>query len=222
MQILKVLVGSRAHGLATPTSDYDYRGVFLHRTSSVLSLNARLKDTGWVEADKSKGEKDDDTSWELRHFLELALYCNPSVLEVFTAPLVSSSPDGDAVRSLFPCIWNPIGVRDSFIGYGQNQRKKFLDDKDQRGHKYAVAYLRTLVQGYYLLKDGVLLSDMSQVGVEYDILKRWREGRMTKGEVIDTTSSWEAMVILAAAECDHTPQPGRVNDFLLDVRRRFW
>jgi predicted nucleotidyltransferase len=33
-QILKVLVGSRAHDLYTEDSDYDYRGVFIYPTRS--------------------------------------------------------------------------------------------------------------------------------------------------------------------------------------------
>ena len=47
--LLKVIVGSRAHGLAGPESDYDYRGVFLHPTSHILSIGAKPKQTDWVE-----------------------------------------------------------------------------------------------------------------------------------------------------------------------------
>lgn len=221
MQILKVLVGSRAHGLASETSDYDYRGVFVHRTSSVLSLGPKLKDTAWLEADKVKGEKDDDTSWELGHFLNLSLHCNPTILEVFTAPLVEATPDGEAMRALFPYVWNPKGVRDAFIGYGLNQRKKFLDDKDSRAHKYAVAYLRVLYQAQTLLKTGHLIVNMRDTPV-YQSLMRWKMGDLRKGEVIDTTAEWQGYVEVAAERCLHEPQPEKVNAFLLDVRKRFW
>ncbi len=57
--ILKVVVGSQAHGLATPESDFDYRGVFVVPTAEILSLNGTTKTTNWIEG------KDDDTSWEL-------------------------------------------------------------------------------------------------------------------------------------------------------------
>ena len=48
-QILKVLVGSRAHGLARPDSDYDYRGVYVTPTRELFSLRHKLKDKTWVE-----------------------------------------------------------------------------------------------------------------------------------------------------------------------------
>lgn len=36
--ILKVIVGSQAHGLATPASDFDYRGVFVVPTKEILCV----------------------------------------------------------------------------------------------------------------------------------------------------------------------------------------
>jgi predicted nucleotidyltransferase len=76
-QILKVLVGSRAHDLYTEDSDYDYRGVFIYPTREILALRPPKDQTSWLEG------KTDDTSWELHKFLVMACQCNPSVLEVF-------------------------------------------------------------------------------------------------------------------------------------------
>ena len=36
--ILKVLTGSRAYGLDTPESDYDYHGVYVTPTSELLAI----------------------------------------------------------------------------------------------------------------------------------------------------------------------------------------
>ncbi|MBA3754046.1 MAG: nucleotidyltransferase domain-containing protein [Nitrospira sp.] len=47
--ILKVLVGSHAHGLAGPESDQDFRSVYM-----------RIKE-----------EAADETAWEIDHFLQL-------------------------------------------------------------------------------------------------------------------------------------------------------
>lgn len=224
--ILKVLVGSRAHGLAREDSDYDYRGVFVAPTRDLLRLYPGTPATRWVEADKAAGEKADDMAWELGYFLRLAAHCNPTILEVFAAPIVDGYPpteDGMALRALFPYVWNPRGVRDAFVGYGLNQRKKFLDDKDKRGSKYAVAYLRVLWQAYWLLSSGELRVNVrAHDGLTAVILERWRAGAYTLGEVVDTCEAWRQNVESAAAECRHEPDLARVDEFLLDVRRRCW
>ena len=223
--ILRVLVGSRAHGLAGPDSDYDYRGVFVRPTSELLSIGAKPYLTQWTEADKAKGEKLDDTAWEVGHFLQLATHCNPTILEVFAAPRVDEGPAwsswGTDLRALFPYIWHPRGVRDAFLGYGLNQRKKFLDDKDQRGTKYAVAYLRVLFQAFVLLNVGTLPVDMT-VSPIYDTLRKWRAGEYTKGDVINETEMWARRVELVFAGCKQEPDLVKVNDFLLDLRKRHW
>ena len=107
MQILKALVGSRAHGLAGPDSDADYRGVFVTPTSDLLRIGQRQSDTRWVEGEKAADigtAKVDDTAWELGHFLSLATHCNPTILEVFAAPVVAGTPEGYAVRELLPAV----------------------------------------------------------------------------------------------------------------------
>lgn len=236
--LFKAIVGSQAHGLATEKSDTDYHGVFLLPTSEILSLGGKTQQTSWIEGDE------DDQSWELSHFLHLATKCNPTVLESFVAPLAISSPEGDAVRALFPYIWQPEAVRDAFIGYGLNQRKKFLDDKDARGPKYAVAYLRTLYQAEVLLSEGRLPIDMSKEEGKgrrvFETLKRWkameRIDAVDFGEVIEVGKDQEAYVHEAyifrqAREIGTTGFANlnrqqqdlkKVNDLLLEIRRNNW
>lgn len=223
--ILKVLVGSRAHGLASPTSDYDYRGVFVNPTSGMLSIiGPKMPESEWLEHDKMvAGNEQDDTTWEIAHFLKLAIHCNPSILEAFTAPVVDegTTETGLALRALFPKIWDPKRVSDAFIGYGLNQRKKFLESKDGRPWKYAVAYLRTLIQADRLLTHGVLMTDMSG-HPEYQTLMLFRNGMASPGDVINKCMQWQGYVEAAAKLCHHVPDHAAVNDFLLKVRQENW
>ena len=80
--ILKVLVGSRAHGLADENSDYDYRAVYVVPTSKILSINYKYVANTWIEG------KEDNTAYEIGHFLKLACNCNPTILEVLKAPII--------------------------------------------------------------------------------------------------------------------------------------
>ncbi len=232
--ILRVLVGSRAHGLATEDSDYDYRGVWVRATRELLALGAKAKTTQWTEADKAKGEKLDDTSWELGHFLELATHCNPTILEVFAAPVLATQEyhhdgslafsrheDGRALRALLPYVWNPRGVRDAFLGYAMNQQKKFLAGKDGVPAKFACAYLRVLYQGWALLRFRQVLVDFTETPI-FPVLQRWRAGELDRGEVVTTCDAWQQNLEAAADACRHQPDLGKVNDYLLDVRKRYW
>jgi uncharacterized protein len=229
--VLKVLVGSRAHGLHTDTSDYDYRGVFVQPTEDILKLGGTVQQTSWIEdRDPTQaGHKEDDTGWEIGHFLKLALQCNPTILEVFAAPKATGQNDpwlgtteeGEALRALFPAVWHPQRVRDAFVGYGLNQRKKMLEDKDARWHKYATAYLRTLCQAEQLLTQGVLRVDF-RTHEEYQTLLMFRNRMVSPGAVIDKCAEWQYRVEDAAAGCIHKPDEAAVNDFLLAIRRAHW
>jgi predicted nucleotidyltransferase len=216
--ILKTLVGSHAHGLAGPDSDRDYRGVFVLPTSDILSLGNRKMQTSWTDG------TDDDTSWEIGHFLMLATKCNPTILETFLAPITESNEDGLRMRELFPHLWNSHAVRDAFIGYGLNQRKKMLENKEKRDHKYAAAYLRTLYNAHELLTTGtfnIRIAD-TEVGETVRAFKSTKEG-LKYGEVIDVCRLWEEKVRVAfEANPDKQTNIEPVNEFLLDMRKKYW
>lgn len=233
--ILKVIVGSQAHGLATPKSDFDYRGVFVVPTREILSLGNTKMNTNWNEG------SNDDTSWEIGHFLNLATHCNPTILETFLAPVVDGwHCEFDAqsmrvrhnwteeLRDLFPYVWNTKDVMNAFIGYGLNQRKKFFDNKDKRASKYAVAYLRTLYQGWELLAFGTFTIKVSETEIG-ETLKRWKSMTPKEileghgGEVISECLKWEKRL---RDMYEATPKKEtdfeKINEFLLKVRKEFW
>lgn len=215
-QILRVLVGSRAHGLDTPQSDNDYRGVFVVPTKKILSLENNIKNVQWIEGDV------DNTSWEIGHYLRLAIKCNPTILEVFLSPIVDESPLGLELRSLFPYIWNSQGVRDAFIGYGLNQRKKFLDGKDGRPAKFAAAYARSLYNAKELLETGTFTVRIGDLPFGKMVMK-WKQGNYEVGEVIGVCYKLEEEVRQAYEKnSSKTTDMDKVNEFLLKVRRQFF
>ena len=223
--LLKVVVGSQAHGLATPESDFDYRGVFIVPTKDLLALGSTVKTTSWIEG------KDDDTSWELGHFLHLATKCNPTILEVFLCP-ISEVPeeareDMEELRGLFPYVWNSQYVRDAFIGYAHNQRKKLLEEKDARPHKYAAAYLRTLWQAKELLETGTFTTRIIDTPIgEYVKAVKTKDGSkfdISTGAIINKCTELEAAV-RAAYELNPNKETDveKVNAFLLKMRLKHW
>jgi predicted nucleotidyltransferase len=216
-EILRVLIGSQAHGLANENSDFDYRGVFVQPTVEILRLGSTKRNTNWIEG------KNDVTSWEIGHFLNLSTKSNPTILETYLAPVVGAPhPLGTSLRALFDHVWSSKGVRDAFIGYGLNQRKKFLEGKDSRPHKYAAAYLRVLYNAYELLSTGSFTITIANTSVG-EMVREFKEGHYTAGKVIDVCQAWQESV-----ERAYNNNPGKevnleaVNDYLLDLRSRCW
>jgi predicted nucleotidyltransferase len=214
-EILKVLVGSRAHGLADENSDYDYRAVYVLPTSQILSLGYKYKGNDWIEGET------DNTSYEINHFLQLALKCNPTILEVFKAPIVETTSEGDELRKLFPYVWNSKEVFDAFTGYSLNQRKKFLDKKDNRQNKYAVAYIRTLFNLCQLLETETFDVCIPNTAIR-DILLRFKKGNYTIGEVVDEAEFWILQAKKLLSENIHESNITKMNKFLLKLRRNYW
>ena len=214
--ILRVLVGSRAHGLANPDSDFDYRGVFAVPTKDVLSLEGITNNTHWIEG------KVDDTSWEIKHFLRLATKCNPTILECFLAPDVNPTKWSKRLQDLFPEIWNSKDVYNAFKGYGMNQRKKFLEDKDNRPWKYAAAYMRVLYNACELLSTGTFTIKISELSIGDDI-RDTKKGFRSRGEVIDICHNLEIKLDNAYAEnMGKSTNLEAANEFLLDIRKELW
>lgn len=214
LPLFKVLVGSQAHGLATPESDNDYRGVFVVPTEEILKTFAKPQSNSWIEG------KEDDTSYEIGHFLELAQKCNPSIIEMFFAPVVETTPLGDALLKIFPYVWNTNDLVNAAIGYSHNQRKKMLDDHMNRKWKYATAYVRTLMQTWDILTKGKIEYPYSEERLK--ILRKIRNGEMTVGEVTDLAEHWTDHVQDAAADHkDKETDKETIDKFLIMVRRRF-
>lgn len=225
---LRCIVGSVAHGLATNKSDIDLRGVFITPTEELLRIGAHPDQTSWIE-----NETVDNCEWEIGKFLLMATKCNPTVLEVFKAPwsadgwkncatFQDGSSVGDEIKKLFPYVWNSQMVKDAFIGYSLNQRKKFFDNKDQRAPKYAAAYLRVLYNAYELLSTGDF--SVSLIGSPvYDQVKKFKNGNYTAGEVIDACFYWETKVLEAYKKNPYKEtEMDPINEFLLRVRKEFW
>lgn len=153
--LAKVVVGSRLHGLDTPTSDWDYRGIHISPLKSVLSPFKTLKNTTWIEGDE------DNTSYELADFCKSAVHGNATILEVFFSDQVI---EGGEVHQEMKDNWKKFMDTRRFIdasrGYAHNQWNKFYNfeskgvNGQERTAKFAVAFLRVMWQCEQFLLTG--------------------------------------------------------------------
>lgn len=85
--ILLALTGSHSYGLALPSSDTDFKGIFIAPREYYLGTRSiEQKDKGWNEPGNGcftmlDGNKD-TVAYELRKYIMLASKCNPNILEL--------------------------------------------------------------------------------------------------------------------------------------------
>ena len=212
--ILKVVVGSHAHGLARPDSDKDFRSVFVLPTAELLRIGFKYQGTRMMK------EEDDETAWEIGHFLQLALQGHPLVLETLVAPVVAMDDWGAELRQLFPRLWSAQTAYDAFLNYCDNQRKKMLEKKDSRPEKYAAAYVRVLFNLCELLERGTFSIRISETPVGEAVVKI-KAGQFRPGEVIDMGEHWRAEATRRLHTCSQKAHPEIADAFLLRVRKAF-
>jgi hypothetical protein len=209
--VLKVLVGSRAHGTAGPDSDEDWREVFVLPTETILGVKDYAKITN----------KDDDTKWEIGHFCDLALKCNPSILEVLAAVPHSYTDEGMELRKLFPKFLSRRTVSNAFRGFALSQKKAVLTRNVPQGriNKFLSHYLRMLYCGCSLLGRGEMLVDIRRTPIESWVLKAKR-GELELAEALAFGEELERLILEneALSSLPDEPDYDAISGFLLKVR----
>jgi hypothetical protein len=211
--IYACVMGSRAFGLATEDSDTDRRGVFLAPTPLFWRFE---KPPTHVE-----GPAEEQFSWELERFCELALRANPNILECLHSPLVEYADETGRELLALRGAFLSRRVHETFTRYAHGQRRKL--DADVRTHgaprwKHAMHLLRLLASARDLLRTGALTVD---VGDRRDSLLAVKRGEVPWPEVEArmTRLAEEAERAAPGSPLPAEPDRRRVEDFLVRVRR---
>ncbi|MBO1332010.1 DNA polymerase beta superfamily protein [Streptomyces sp. VRA16 Mangrove soil] len=211
--IYACVMGSRAFGLATESSDTDLRGVYLAPTPLFWRFE---KPPTHVD-----GPADEQFSWELERFCELALRANPNVLECLHSPLVERlTPVGEELLALRGAFLSRQ-AHDTFARYALGQRKKLEADVRTHGAprwKHAMHLLRLLMSCRDLLRTGELTIDVSE---HRAALLEVKHGEVPWQEVERrmTLLAEEARKAADTTALPPEPDRSRVEDFLIRTRR---
>ncbi|MFF3289907.1 DNA polymerase beta superfamily protein [Streptomyces sp. NPDC003023] len=211
--VYSCVMGSRAFGLASEDSDIDRRGVFLAPTPLFWGFE---KPPTHLE-----GPADEQFSWELERFLELALRANPNVLECLHSPIVEHIDDtGRELLSLRGALLSRQ-AHGTFVRYATGQRRKLEADVRLHGAprwKHAMHLLRLLSSCRDLLRTGELVID---VGAAREPLLEVKRGEVPWDQVEAWMTRLAGEADAAAASSPLPPEPdrARVEDFLVRARR---
>ncbi|MEU0247545.1 nucleotidyltransferase domain-containing protein [Streptomyces sp. NPDC006235] len=211
--IYACVMGSRAFGLATDDSDTDRRGVFLAPTPLFWRFD---KPPTHVE-----GPAEEQFSWELERFCELALRANPNILECLHSPLVEYADDTGRELLALRGAFVSRRVHETFIRYAHGQRRKLEADVRTHGAprwKHAMHLLRLLISARDLLCTGSLTVD---VGDHREPLLAVKRGEVPWSEIESrmTRLEQEASEAAGRSPLPAAPDRRRVEDFLTRARR---
>lgn len=214
--VYRVMLGSRAFGLATESSDEDRRGVFLPPADWHWSLTKPPEQVEFF----SDGVE--ETDWEIEKFVRLALQANPNILETLWSPAVLHSDEtGDELRRIRTAFLSKHLYR-TYSGYVLSQfrlmKKGFATDRRYKP-KHAMHLIRLLHSGIHAMRDGDIRVDVAEHRDELLTIR--------KGDVPFETVEARALELdrvfqeaFAATTLPDRPDTDRANRFLIAARRR--
>lgn len=211
--LYRCVVGSRAYGLETQTSDTDVRGVFIAPTEMLWSL---------FGAPEQFEDNDAQTCyWELQKFLVMALKSNPNVLECLYSPICEKiTPLGERLLAIRESFLSQM-IFQTFNGYALSQFKKLEQDLRNQGAvrwKHAMHLLRLLLTGAAALR---LHRVPVRVEEHREMLLAVKRGEVSWEEV----SCWRQTLhadferALQETKLPERPDYETVNAFLIRARR---
>lgn len=241
-QILMGLTGSRAYGLDTSESDYDWKGIYQAPTCDILGL-MQPKET----IVRSSPHPDLQVH-ELGKFLQLALKCNPTVMEMLWLDeyvlLANTGAALVANRELF--LWSkPIqngifgratqmlkqvrsgnvpedekeGVLESYINYAKDQFRRIADRDGtyksklaKRTAKHTRHLFRLLDQGEELLTTGQLTVKVKDPQRLFDL------GNLPLAEMVPFAEAEIARFKKIKSILPAQPRKDEVSDLLIKLR----
>jgi hypothetical protein len=194
--VYRVLLGSRAFGLATESSDEDRRGVILPPA---------------------------DWHWSLtRPPEQVEFFANPNILETLWSPVVLHADEtGEELRAVRDCFLSRHLYR-TYSGYVLSQfrlmKKGFATDRRYKP-KHAMHLIRLLHSGIHALRAGDIRVD---VGEHRDELLAIRRGEVPFEAVEARALELDRVFreAFASTKLPEKPDTERANRFLIAARRR--
>lgn len=233
--ILLTTVGSTALGLESENSDIDEMGICIETPEDLLGFSTfeqtiyrTAQDrTGKFDA-KSEAGDIDLTIYGLRKYVRLSLGGNPNLITLLFMPrklcstYTTLAADLQALRDHFVAK----STLKAFLGYAKAQRIKLAGSRDTRSHaydlKYAMHFVRLMMQGYELGSNGTLSFPMPEEYLRK--LRAIRRGDYTFGDVIDSAHSYERALeaLLHESNLPEGPNYKAIEKWLLGVYNAKW
>jgi len=187
--IFEALMGSHAYGTSLPTSDEDFRGVYIQPLEDILGF-------GYVEQVSDK--KNDIVFYEIKRFLEMVQTNNPNILEILNVPedcIVYKDPIFDLVlehKDIFltkKCRWTFSGYAIDQIKKARGLNKKMNWDEINMKRKTVLDFCYILDEGQSIpfnksLHDCYQDFGLAKIDHAHDVYSMYRMERVEGGGIV--------------------------------------
>ena len=217
--ILEGIVGSVAYGLDTENSDVDIKGIYVAPTEDILSL---YPVHGTLNKENCEFESDIEYT-EVGKFINMALNCNPTYLELLFLDKYSVLDYQGQLLLKYRDYFLSQKALNSYVGYATAQIKK-LEAKEKSGelHNYARKEkhirhcFRLLMQGHELLTTGKITLN---VGNQRDFL--FELGKKPLGEIKKFFNEKKDLIEADVSNFILPQEPNykKINELLLKIRK---
>lgn len=150
--LLHGVVGSRAYGLDSDTSDTDTLAVYAEEPEFFLGL--KNPDAGSLTQVLHVVDGDDSQAHEVSKFLRLALKANPTCSELLWLPEhLTCTAEGAALVAMRGDLLSAGAVRSAYLGYCQSQVARLRRTQKEKAGRHV---MRLALQAATLWKTGEL------------------------------------------------------------------
>lgn len=242
--ILRTLVGSSVHGVAVEgTDDRDELGVYVEPPDAVLGARPMDQRAVWrtqPEGVRSGPGDIDLVMYSLRHYMDLAMKGNPTVLTPLFAPtadVLEVDELGERLRALRWKFLTLSAVR-RFVGYLDSQHERMMGGGKRNrvpnrpelikkygwDVKYGSHALRLSIQGLEVVATGRLTLPMPPT--ERDIVLGVKRGEYDR-EMVSWWITRQRRAIVARMETNPAalpeyPDRDAMSAFMVDAHRSHW
>lgn len=210
--IYRCVVGSRAYGLETESSDTDRRGIYLPPADLHWSM--------FGVPEQIENKESEEVYWELQKFLILGLKANPNILECLYAPLIEYADDLARELLAMRGIFLSKLVYQTYNGYVMSQFKKLEQDLRSTSEirwKHAMHLIRLLRQGIEILREARLEVRVEKHRENLLAIKRGEMEWQAVNELrLDLHKDFEKA--FAETKLPDRPDYEKANEFLIKAR----
>lgn len=207
--ICKYIAGSQSYGLATPTSDIDYRGVYLLDDVGMI-LDPYKYNGSSTKCEDSIKDGVDASYHELRHFLNILRNCNTNAVEMmFNSNWELESQEWQLVQAEYLNLLDPQKFYKALKGYIQSETRLAIGERTGKlgGKRYEqvqkygfspknfVQLLRLTYAGSYFFRKGAFPLDMKDHKIHEKLMSiKTTPEKYRKEDLLQQVKYWETVL----------------------------